>query len=158
MKNLLKILTISLLLFSCGFTPILKNLDNSKIFVKKLNVNGDNSNNLVFLLKNYLSIEEKPDLDGVTVTLNITETTESVEKDSAGITIKEKMNISVVMFIDNEKNILINKETFDENKEIIVTSNPEVDIQNKDSERKNILRNLSRSMKFKLFIMSKNYK
>ena len=68
------------------------------------------------------------------------------------------MNISVVMFIDNEKNILINKETFDENKEIIVTSNPEVDIQNKDSERKNILRNLSRSMKFKLFIMSKNYK
>ena len=58
MKNLLKILTISLLLFSCGFTPILKNLDNSKIFVKKLNVNGDNSNNLVFLLKNYLSLEE----------------------------------------------------------------------------------------------------
>lgn len=158
MKNIFKILFTSVLLFSCGFTPILKNLDNSEIIISKITVNGDNSNDLVFLLKNYLSIKEKPDSNGIRVSFNVTEATESTKRDSAGVTTKEELKLSVIMIVTDKQNNLINKETFNENKEITVTSNPEIDNQNKDSERKNILRNLSRSVKFKLFIISKNYR
>ena len=156
MKKKLGVIVFLFLLFGCGFAPVLKNIDNTEIKVKKLRISGNVTDDTSFLLKNYLSFNEK-NVDGLDILIVLTETFSSIEKDSAGISIKDNFIINVQMIIKKDDKILT-KDNFSESKEITITSNPEIDEQNKNNERKNILRNISRKIKFKTLIISKNYK
>lgn len=156
MKKKFGIIVFLFLLFGCGFTPILKNIDNTEIKVKELRISGNVTDDTNFLLKNYLSFNEK-NVDGLDVLIILTETFSSIEKDSAGISIKDNFIINVQMTIKKDDKILT-KDNFSQNKEINITSNPEIDEQNKNNERMNILKNLTRKIKFKTLIISKNYK
>ena len=51
------LIILGLFLYSCGFTPMLKNFDLSKINVEEIKYSGPNS--MTYLLKNYLDINEK---------------------------------------------------------------------------------------------------
>lgn len=156
MKKKFGIIVFLFLLFGCGFTPILKNIDNTEIKVKELRISGNVTDDTNFLLKNYLSFNEK-NVDGLDILIILTETFSSIEKDSAGISIKDNFIINVQMTIKKDDKILT-KDNFSQNKEINITSNPEIDEQNKNNERMNILKNLTRKIKFKTLIISKNYK
>jgi len=156
MKKKFGVIVFLFLLFGCGFAPVLKNIDNTEIKVKKLRISGNVTDDTSFLLKNYLSFNEK-NVDGLDILIVLTETFSSIEKDSAGISIKDNFIINVQMTIKKDDKILT-KDSFSESKEITITSNPEIDEQNKNNERKNILRNISRKIKFKTLIISKNYK
>jgi len=156
MKKKFGVIVFLFLLFGCGFAPVLKNIDNTEIKVKELRISGNVTDDTSFLLKNYLSFNEK-NVDGLDILIVLTETFSSIEKDSAGISIKDNFIINVQMIIKKDDKILT-KDNFSESKEITITSNPEIDEQNKNNERKNILRNISRKIKFKTLIISKNYK
>jgi len=156
MKKKFGVIVFLFLLFGCGYTPVLKNIDNTEIKVKELRISGNVTDDTSFLLKNYLSFNEK-NVDGLDILIVLTETFSSIEKDSAGISIKDNFIINVQMIIKKDDKILT-KDDFSESKEITITSNPEIDEQNKNNERKNILRNISRKIKFKTLIISKNYK
>jgi len=144
-------------LYACGFTPVLKDIEQKNISVNKTYISGNIDTNTIFLIKNYLSLKETDSNEGIDIILVINETTNSKEKDTAGVTTKEDFVINVNMVIKKNDKILT-KDNFSESKEINITSNPEIDDQNKNNEKKNILKNLSRKIKFKTLIVVNNYK
>ena len=154
--KLLKLLIVCSLIYSCGFTPILKDYENTNIEINKINFVGSN-NELIYFLKNYLSLTENKK-NGVNINFTVTESSVSVERDSAGVTIKEKLALNIEMVVLNFDNKIINRDTFSESKDITITSNPEIDNTTKDNERKNILRNLTQKIKFKIMVTLKNSK
>ena len=80
-----KIFTISFLflLIGCGFKPMLKNFDTSKLIIQKLNYIGKNE--LTYLLHANLGLKEKKTSGGLIVDLTINENLVSTTKSTAGI-------------------------------------------------------------------------
>ena len=67
-KKIISII-ICLFFYSCGFQPMLKNYDISKLNIKKINYSG--KNDLNYLLKNFLNLEEKNNNNGIVINLSI---------------------------------------------------------------------------------------
>ena len=149
-----KILISFLFIFivSCGFQPMLKNIELNSIIVKKINYIGKNE--LTYLLASNLNLEEKFNSNGYILNLKISENTISAIKNSAGITTHEDYTILVSINVkDNLLKDLIN-DSLSETKRLVITNNLGTDETTKMNERSKIIFNLSQKLKFKLMILS----
>ena len=147
---------IFILIVSCGFQPMLKEMDNTNIKIKKIDFIGENEIN--YQIKNTLGLVEEPKSNGLLITISTKENTTVVNKNNSGVTTEEKLTISVNLTItDNDKNNLLT-EQISESARFQLSSNSIDD----ESEKNNILGNLinivSQKIKFKLLILSKNLK
>ena len=145
--------TILILLAGCGFTPMLKNFDLSKLNVQKINYSG--KNDLSYLIKTYLNIQETKSSQGMTVNILVSETISSATKNSAGITTEEDLTINIGMNVLDSKDKIIISDSFTSSKRLTVTNNLSSDEETRRIERRNLIQNLSQKIKFKLQLIAK---
>ena len=153
MKKIL-INLIFILIISCGFVPMLKDFDGSKINIKKVFYEGQNE--LTYLLKSNLNFIENPSKNGMTINLTITELVSSAIKNSSGIATQQDVTISVNLNVFDNKSISLLRDNISETKRLPITNNLGNDEQNKTNERNKIVQVLAQKIKFKL--MSLNQK
>ena len=98
--NILKYtsLIIFLLLTSCGFTPMLKDVNLEDLRISKIEYLGPND--LVYFLRSNLDIPiVKFIKNSYVVQIQIREGAKSVTKDKAGITTREEITIGITFII-----------------------------------------------------------
>lgn len=154
-KKITFIITL-LFLYSCGFKPMLKDLDFSKSNIQKINYLG--KSDLGYLIKNYINIKENNSTTGITVILEISENITAVNKNTSGITTEEDLSIRIQMTIkDKEDNILL-EEPFLASKRLYVNENLSNYNETKNIEKNNLIRSLAQKIKFKLQLISNENK
>jgi outer membrane lipopolysaccharide assembly protein LptE/RlpB len=136
-----------LLLTSCGFSPILKNVDLSSVKINKIDFEGPNG--LTYYLKSNLNIPVEQNLkNAYSLKLNINESSSSVTKDTAGITTEERVSVTINFQIFDKENKLIGSESLSDNRVISVTNNVSTDDEVKRIEKENIIINLIQQLTF----------
>ena len=150
-KILLSIILIALA--GCGFTPMLKDFDLSKLNVQKINYSG--KNDLSYLIKTYLNIQENKNSQGMTVNILVTESTSSATKNSAGITTEEDLTINIGLNVLDSKDKIILSDNFTSSRRLTVTNNLSSDEETRRIERRNLIQNLAQKIKFKLQLIAK---
>jgi len=150
-KILLSIILIALA--GCGFTPMLKDFDLSKLNVQKINYSG--KNDLSYLIKTYLNIQETKSSQGMTVNILVTESTSSATKNSAGITTEEDLTINIGLNVLDSKDKIILSDNFTSSRRLTVTNNLSSDEETRRIERRNLIQNLAQKIKFKLQLIAK---
>lgn len=150
-KILLSIILIALA--GCGFTPMLKDFDLSKLNVQKINYSG--KNDLSYLIKTYLNIQETKNSQGMTVNILVTESTSSATKNSAGITTEEDLTINIGLNVLDSKDKIILSDNFTSSRRLTVTNNLSSDEETRRIERRNLIQNLAQKIKFKLQLIAK---
>ena len=150
-----KIILIVICLFanSCGFQPLYKNININKINIQKIIYSGDNS--LVYLIKSYLNLNETNKPNGFKINLSINENISSSNKNTSGITIEEKILISVKMQIYDSKDELIAEEIFTSSNNLQISNNTSADQELKNIKRTNLTQNLAQKIKFKIQLLTK---
>ena len=151
-KKIFLLLTL-VLLAGCGFQPVLKNYDMSKINIQKINYSA--KNDLTYQVKNNLNIKETNDAKGLTINISISESRSPITKNAAGIVIEEDLLITINLdVLDNKaKNLL--SDSFIASKKLKVTDNLSLDEEIRRIEKNNLISNLSQKIKFKLQIIAK---
>ena len=148
------IIILSLSFYSCGFKPMLKSFNISDLNIEEIKYSGPNE--MTYMLKNLLNLNEKAGSKGVFVNLSITEETLSVTKNSSGITTEQDLIITININIsDNKKNNLL-KDSISERKRLIVSNNMANDEDIKKIEKNNIIRSLAQKTKFKIQLAAEN--
>lgn len=150
------LIILGLFLYSCGFTPMLKNFDLSKINVEEIKYSGPNS--MTYLLKNYLDINEKKGSQGLIINLSISENTSSATKNTAGITTEQDLVITINIDIKDKNNINLLNDSISESKRLTVSSNMGNDEEIKKIERDSIIRNLAQKTKFQIQLIANQNK
>ncbi len=152
LKNL-KFLLFFFLLIGCGFTPILKDFDSSKIKIKEIKYTGDQQ--LTFKLKESLSsLERNKDPNGLTINISISKSINSVTKNTAGTTTEEEISVTANFEIKNaEKSIT--KDDISSSKRISVTNNLVSDQEKRDIETGNLLREISQKIKAQIIFSTR---
>ena len=136
-----------LLLTSCGFSPILKNVDLSSVKINKIDFEGPSG--LTYYLKSNLNIPVEQNLkNAYSLKLNINESSSSVTKDTAGITTEERVSVTINFQIFDKENKLIGSESLSDNRVISVTNNVSTDDEVKRIEKENIITNLIQQLTF----------
>ena len=136
-----------LLLTSCGFSPILKNVDLSSVKIKKIDFEGPSG--LTYFLKSNLNIPIEQNLkNAYSLKLNISESSSSVTKDTAGITTEERVSVTINFQILDKENKLIGSESLSDSRVISVTNNVSTDDEVKRIEKENIITNLIQQLTF----------
>ena len=136
-----------LLLTSCGFSPILKNVDLSSVKINKIDFEGPSG--LTYYLKSNLNIPVEQNLkNAYLLKLNINESSSSVTKNTAGITTEEEVSITINFQIFDQKNNLIGSESLSDSRVISVTNNVSTDDEVKRIEKENIITNLIQQLTF----------
>ena len=136
-----------LLLTSCGFSPILKNVDLSSVKINKIDFEGPSG--LTYYLKSNLNIPIEQNLkNAYSLKLNINESSSSVTKDTAGITTEERMSVTINFQIFDKENKLIGSESLSDSRVISVTNNVSTDDEVKRIEKENIITNLIQQLTF----------
>jgi len=136
-----------LLLSACGFSPMLKNVDLNDIKINKINFTG--SSGLTYYLKSNLNIPVQKTLENsYNLKLNISESSSSVTKNTAGITTEEEVSITINFQIFDQKNNLIGSESLSDSRVISVTNNVSTDDEVKRIEKENIITNLIQQLTF----------
>ena len=136
-----------LLLTSCGFSPILKNVDLSSVKINKIDFEGPSG--LIYYLKSNLNIPVEQNLkNAYSLKLNINESSSSVTKDTAGITTEERVSITINFQIFDKENKLIGSESLSDSRVISVTNNVSTDDEVKRIEKENIITNLIQQLTF----------
>ena len=136
-----------LLLTSCGFSPILKNVDLSSVKINKIDFEGPSG--LTYYLKSNLNIPVEQNLkNAYSLKLNINESSSSVTKDTAGITTEERMSVRINFQIFDKENKLIGNESLNDSRVISVTNNVSTDDEVKRIEKENIITNLIQQLTF----------
>ena len=136
-----------LLLTSCGFSPILKNVDLSSVKINKIDFEGPSG--LTYYLKSNLNIPVEQNLkNAYSLKLNINESSSSVTKDTAGITTEERVSVTINFQIFDQKNNLIGSESLSDGRVISVTNNVSTDDEVKRIEKENIITNLIQQLTF----------
>ena len=148
MNKKLTFIIICLFFYSCGFQPMLKNYDISKLNIKKINYSG--KNDLNYLLKNFLNLEEKNNNKGIVINLSIAESISSATKNTSGISTEEDLTIIITINIQNEQNNDLLTDTISETKRLSITNNMSTDEQTRNIEKNNLIRNLSQKIKFRI--------
>lgn len=146
-KKIISII-ICLFFYSCGFQPMLKNYDISKLNIKKINYTG--KNDLNYLLKNFLNLEEKNNNKGIVINLSIAESISSATKNTSGISTEEDLTIIITINIQNEQNNDLLTDTISETKRLSITNNMSTDEQTRNIEKNNLIRSLSQKIKFRI--------
>ena len=136
-----------LLLTSCGFSPILKNVDLSSVKINKIDFEGPSG--LTYYLKSNLNIPIEQNLkNAYSLKLNISEGSSSVTKDTAGITTEERVSVTINFQILDKENKLIGSESLSDSRVISVTNNVSTDDEVKRIEKENIITNLIQQLTF----------
>ena len=136
-----------LLLTSCGFSPILKNVDLSSVKINKIDFEGPSG--LTYYLKSNLNIPVEQNLkNAYSIKLNINESSSSVTKDTAGITTEERVSVTINFQIFDKENKLIGSESLSDSRVISVTNNVSTDDEVKRIEKENIITNLIQQLTF----------
>ena len=148
MNKKLTFIIICLFFYSCGFQPMLKNYDISKLNIKKINYSG--KNDLNYLLKNFLNLEEKNNNKGIVINLSITENISAATKNTSGISTEEDLTIMITINIKNEQNNDLLTDTISETKRLSITNNLSTDEQTRNIEKNNLIRSLSQKIKFRI--------
>ena len=146
-KKIISII-ICLFFYSCGFQPMLKNYDISKLNIKKINYSS--KNDLNYLLKNFLNLEEKNNNKGIVINLSIAESISSATKNTSGISTEEDLTIIITINIQNEQNNDLLTDTISETKRLSITNNMSTDEQTRNIEKNNLIRSLSQKIKFRI--------
>ena len=138
MKYLKKIplLFFLILTISCGFQPILKDLDLSRISFKQINYTGDQR--LIFLAKSNLNIRKNNSINGYILDLSFSESKSTSSLDSAGNPNKEQLTVNIGMILKDNNNKIITQDRFEGSRTINVTSSLSADDQRLTLERLNI--------------------
>ena len=147
--NILKYtsLIIFLLLTSCGFTPMLKDVNLEDLRISKIEYLGPND--LVYFLRSNLDIPiVKFNKNSYVVQIQIREGAKSVTKDKAGITTREEITIGITFKIKDDKNTVIGSESLSDSKTVSVTNNISTDAEIKRIEKENIITNLIQQLTF----------
>ena len=93
-----------LFLTSCGFSPMLKNVDLSDIKINKIDYSGPSG--LTYYLKSNLNMPINKALkDAYSLKINIGESAASVTKNTAGITTEEEVTVTINFQIFEPANI-----------------------------------------------------
>ena len=148
MNKKITFIIICLFFYSCGFQPMLKNYDISKLNIKKINYSG--KNDLNYLLKNFLNLEEKNNNKGIVINLSIDESISSATKNTSGISTEEDLTIIITINIQNEQNNDLLTDTISETKRLSITNNMSTDEQTRNIEKNNLIRSLSQKIKFRI--------
>ncbi len=148
MNKKITFIIICLFFYSCGFQPMLKNYDISKLNIKKINYSG--KNDLNYLLKNFLNLEEKNNNKGIVINLSIAESISSATKNTSGISTEEDLTIIITINIQNEQNNDLLTDTISETKRLSITNNMSTDEQTRNIEKNNLIRSLSQKIKFRI--------
>ena len=136
-----------LLLTSCGFSPIFKNVDLSSVKINKIDFEGPSG--LTYYLKSNLNIPVEQNLkNAYSLKLNINESSSSVTKDTAGITTEERVSVTINFQIFDKENKLIGSESLSDSRVISVTNNVSTDDEVKRIEKENIITNLIQQLTF----------
>lgn len=136
-----------LLLASCGFSPILKNVDLSSVKINKIDFEGPSG--LTYYLKSNLNIPIEQNLkNAYSLKLNISESSSSVTRDTAGITTEERVSVTINFQILDKENKLIGSESLSDSRVISVTNNVSTDDEVKRIEKENIITNLIQQLTF----------
>ena len=147
---------IFVLLSACGFTPMLKDFDSSNLNIQKVNYTGNN--NLIYLAKNYLNLEEKKETKGLIVNLVISESSTSTAQNTSGIVTEEQITLSITINVLNNKNVNILTDNVSASRKLPISNNLSSDQEKRRIERNNLMQNLTQKIKFKLQLISKQQK
>ena len=141
-------LFVILLFFtSCGFSPMLKNVDLSDIKINKIDYSGPSG--LTYYLKSNLNIPINKALkDAYSLKINIGESSASVTKNTAGITTEEEVTVTINFQIFDNKGRQIGGENLSDGRVISVTNNVSTDDEVKRIEKENIITNLIQKLAF----------
>jgi outer membrane lipopolysaccharide assembly protein LptE/RlpB len=143
-------------LTGCGFTPMLKDFDVSKLNIQKITYSG--KNDLTYLLKSSLNINETSSPRGMIVDISITESISAETKNSSGVTTEENLIITIAIKIVDSKGNALLSDSDSSNRRLSVTNNLSSDEETRRIERNNLMRNLSQKIKFRLQMVSKQIK
>ena len=148
MKKVNHVLLIMLLLLtSCGFSPMLKDVNLGDLKINKIEYSGPSD--LVYALRSNLNIPiNKTAADAYIVNIKIQEGASSVTKDKAGITTREEITIGISFEIKDKKNTILAKESLSDSKTVSVTNNISTDSEIKRIEKENIITNLIQQLTF----------
>ena len=147
---------IFVLLSACGFTPMLKDFDSSNLNIQKVNYTGNN--NLIYLAKNYLNLEEKKKTKGLIVNLVISESSTSTAQNTSGIVTEEQITLSITINVLNNKNVNLLTDNVSASRKLPISNNLSSDQETRRIERNNLMQNLTQKIKFKLQLISKQQK
>lgn len=148
MKKVNHVLLIMLLLLtSCGFSPMLKDVNLRDLKINKIEYSGPSD--LVYALRSNLNLPiNKTAADAYIVNIKIQEGASSVTKDKAGITTREEITIGISFEIKDKKNTILAKESLSDSKTVSVTNNISTDAEIKRIEKENIITNLIQQLTF----------
>ena len=147
---------IFVLLSACGFTPMLKDFDSSNLNIQKVNYTGNN--NLIYLAKNYLNLEEKKETKGLIVNLVISESSTSTAQNTSGIVTEEQITLNITINVLNNKNVNLLTDSVSASRKLPISNNLSSDQETRRIERDNLVQNLTQKIKFKLQLISKQQK
>jgi outer membrane lipopolysaccharide assembly protein LptE/RlpB len=143
-------------LTGCGFTPMLKDFDVSKLNVQKITYSG--KNDLTYLLKSSLNINETSSPRGMIVDISITEAISAETKNSSGVTTEENLIITIAIKIVDSKGNALLSDSDSSNRRLSVTNNLSSDEETRKIERNNLMRNLSQKIKLRLQMVAQQIK
>ena len=136
-----------LFLTSCGFSPMLKNVDLSDIKINKIDYSGPSG--LTYYLKSNLNMPINKALkDAYSLKINIGESSASVTKNTAGITTEEEVTVTINFQIFDNKGKQIGGESLSDGRVVSVTNNVSTDDEVKRIEKENIMTNLIQQLTF----------
>lgn len=149
MKNVKQLYTFICLLFlaSCGFSPMLKNVDLNDIKINKIDYSGPSG--LTYYLKSNLNMPINKGLrEAYSLKINIGESSASVTKNTAGITTEEEVTVTINFKIFDSKGEQIGGESLSDGRVVSVTNNVSTDDEVKRIEKENIITNLIQQLTF----------
>ena len=148
MKKVNHVLLIMLLLLtSCGFSPMLKDVNLGDLKINKIEYSGPSD--LVYSLRSNLNIPiNKAAREAYIINIKIQEGASSATKDKAGITTREEITIGISFEIKDKKNTILAKESLSDSKTVSVTNNISTDAEIKRIEKENIITNLIQQLTF----------
>ena len=136
-----------LFLTSCGFSPMLKNVDLSDIKINKIDYSGPSG--LTYYLKSNLNMPINKALkDAYSLKINIGESIASVTKNTAGITTEEEIAVTISFQIFDNKGKQIGGESLSDGRVVSVTNNVSTDDEVKRIEKENSITNLIQQLTF----------
>ena len=136
-----------LFLTSCGFSPMLKNVDLNDIKINKIDCSGPSG--LTYYLKSNLNMPINKALkDAYSLKINVGESADSVTKNTAGITTEEEITVTINFQIFDSKGKQIGGESLSDGRVVSVTNNVSTDDEVKRIEKENIITNLIQQLTF----------
>ena len=135
---------------------MLKDFDVSKLNIQKITYSG--KNDLTYLLKSSLNINETSSPRGMIVDISITESISAETKNSSGVTTEENLIITIAIKIVDSKGNALLSDSDSSNRRLSVTNNLSSDEETRRIERNNLMRNLSQKIKFRLQMVAQQIK